>query len=172
MLRREKAYEMRAVGHKSFREIADELGVALSVVHDDVKFITRLKIEGMIERDQEMSAGINEAYDAMLRRWIPVVLSDGFEVQGEKFNRKGEVQIIKLDKWDAAGIATDKITKILDQKAKLNGLYAKETQSPQEFGKEMALGVISAMRELAQSPIKPAEATEINATRPLLHQRS
>ena len=157
MLRREKAYEMRAVNRMSFREIADALGVAVSVVHDDVKFITRMKVEGMIERNEEMATEINEAYDAMLKRWVPVVLSDDFVVQGVKVVR-GQEKIIQLDKWDAAGIATDKITKILDQKAKLNGLYAKDTQTPQEFGKEMAMGVINAMRELATGPMKQINA--------------
>lgn len=160
--RREKAYELRVIGRKSFRDIAAETGVSVATAKEDCDWITKMKVKGMIERDETMRVEANHIYNTVLSRWLPLVMDDGFVVQGIKEGKDGP-KIIHLDKWDAASTATDKILKVLDQQSKLNGFYAtkNDLKTPREFGQEMALGVMAlgvmeAMKNLAGGTMKKA----------------
>lgn len=166
MDRREQAYQLRVVNRMGFREIAEKLDVSVSTAKSDCEFIVKMKVQGMIEKDQEMKTEISSIYQAILSRWMPFMMSDKFVVEGKKVNKRGETTIIELSEWDAAGTATDKVLKALDQMAKLEGFYAtkNDNKTPLEMGQEFARGIMETMHGIARNNLPVQEAEIIDET--------
>lgn len=162
---REKCFDLRAVERKTFAQIGQELGIATTEASRHVKYIAELKVKGLIEKDESVRVEMQALYEALLARWVPFVMSDDFVVQGTKEGKDGPT-VIQLDKWQSAGLATDKVLKVLDQMAKLNGFYSSsDLKGAAEVGKAVATETLKTLYELGRqnrAPI-PAQVIECHA---------
>lgn len=156
---------MRLEG-KTLTTIARELGIGLSTVHGDLKTIAKMKYQGLIEKDQNLLLEQNAYYDQLLERWLPLAIKEDLNVGETRENKRGETYDISLKDWEASEAATDKVLKILEGKAKANGLAAQPTQkdrTAEEIGTSVALGVMEAFRRLSQKEKPPIRAEIIDA---------
>lgn len=148
--RQEKAFDLRTKG-RTLQSISQELGVAIGTVHNDLKVIARLKYEGLIEKDQNLLLEQNSYYDALLERWLPLAVSEDLNVGEKRINQREEEYDVSLSDWEASAAATDRVIKIMEAKAKINGLVSTKTdRTPEEVGASVALSVMEAFRRISQ----------------------
>lgn len=131
--RREKVWQLRVVERKTYRQIARELGITAFTAHQDAKWLSENRIRALEGKDKELIANQNEIYEALLNKWLPVALHGGEDIEDQLY-------------------ATDRVTKIMQDQAKLFGFHTlpKAQQGQAEaLGKGIAEGVIEAMAKLA-----------------------
>lgn len=152
--RRQEIFDMRAEG-KSYKTISRATGLSFSTISEDLAIIAKMKYQGLIETSEALLQEQNTYYDALLEKWLPLAVSEDLSVGETRENKRGEVFDVSLPVWESSGIATDKVLKILEQKAKVNGLMARHEKTPEEVGTNIAIGVIDAFRKLSQpAPIQ------------------
>jgi hypothetical protein len=148
--RREKVWQLRVVERKTYRQIARELGITVFTAHQDAKFLTEHRIKALEGKDKELIVNQNEIYEALLNKWVPVALDNTREVDDQLY-------------------ATDRVTKILSDQAKLFGFHTlprAERGQAEALGKGIAEGVIEAMANLAnRSKGKVIEAEVVEQPR-------
>ena len=132
--RREKVWQMRVVERKTYRQIARELGTTVFTAHDDAKWVAQHRVKALEGKDRELVANQNEIYEELLNKWLPLALSNVDEIETQLY-------------------ATDRVTKILSEQAKLFGFHtlprAQQGQA-EALGKGMMHGVIEAMAQFAE----------------------
>lgn len=143
MLRREESFRLRVVERKDYREIAKLLGISYGQANKDCMWVLEQKKKGLIERDEAIRAQHDLIYKSLLDKWLPLALRN-------------------QDQADQEGsIATDKVTKILVDQAKLHGFSTPIRDTPAaEVGKQIGIGIIETMARLAQKG-KPIEASVV-----------
>jgi hypothetical protein len=165
--RAEKVHQLRLEG-KSFKQIAAELNIPLSTAYRDRKMIARMKYAGLIEKDETLIMDQNNKLDELLARWFELATKE-FSVGEQKTNKRGEDYDIVLSEFEAAGLATDKVMKILEHQAKLNGLIAQgglaagpRSIPADEVGTAIAAGVFAAYEKFEKDKQQKRE-TAIDA---------
>ena len=171
LARAEKVHQLRLEG-KSFKQIAAELNIPLSTAYRDRKMIARMKYSGLIEKDETLIMDQNNKLDELLARWFELATKE-FSVGEQKTNKRGEDYDIVLSEFEAAGLATDKVMKILEHQAKLNCLIAQggisggpKSIPADEVGTAIAAGVFAAYekfekeKQLKREPVIDAEFTD------------
>ena len=131
--RREKVWQLRVVERKTYRDIARELGITVWTAHNDAKWLATNRIKALEGKDKELIVTQNEIYEQLLNKWLPVALEKNEDVETQLY-------------------ATDRVTKVLSEQAKLFGFHTlpKAQQGNAEaLGKGIAEGVIEAMAKLA-----------------------
>lgn len=132
--RREKVWQLRVVERKTYREIARELGITVFTAHQDAKFLSENRIKALEGKDKELIVNQNEIYESLLNKWLPIALDTSEDMQDQLY-------------------ATDRVTKILSDQAKLFGFHTlpkAQGQAAEALGKGFAEGVIEAMARVAE----------------------
>ena len=129
--RREKVWELRVVDRRSYRDIAKALGINVSTVHADAKWLSEHRIKALEGKDKQLIVTQNEIYEAMLNELLPIALGSG-QLQDKLY-------------------AADRVARILSDQAKLFGFHQlpKASGEAKELGKGLAEGVIEAMSRIA-----------------------
>ncbi len=153
--RREKVWQLRVVDRLTYREIAKKLGITVWTAHSDAKWLSDHRIKALEGKDKELIATQNEIYEALLNKWIPVALGEPPITETD-----GDLEVSYEDQL----YATDRVTKVLSEQAKLFGFHTlpKAQQGNAEaLGKGIAEGVIEAMAKLAdRSKVVRAEVID------------
>lgn len=148
----ETAWNLRVIQRYSYRRIAAVLHLSTFAVHSLVKELAKTRAGDIQAKNKDLQCKQNEIYEALLDRWLPVALD------------KSE------SREQSAMAATDRVTKVLLDQAKLHGFHMiKDTTIPSNFGKEIGIAVIEAMGRLAskQKVIEAEVVTpELNAANP------
>ncbi len=142
IVRREESFRLRVIERLDYRAIGIKMGIAAGTAKKDCDWVLDQKKKGLIERDEEIRSKETHIYEALLDRWLPLAI------------QRGEDQL--------AAVATDKVTKILVDMARLHGFASPQREAPaSEMGKQIGISIIETMAKLAQSgkPIK-AELVE------------
>ncbi len=156
--RQEQAFELRSQG-KTFKTIADILNTSVATVHSDLRIIAKLKYAGLIEKDEHALLEQNQFLDALLERWLPLATNENLVVGTVKEDKDGNPKHIFLETWEAAGTATDKVLKILQQKATINGLV--QSGQPKSSTTEELTNITMAVLAGFQN-MQPKQATIID----------
>ena len=162
LFRQEKAFQMRVDENRTLDSIAKELGVSRATICEDLKTVSKMKYYGMIEKDYLLLARQNSTMDKLLEQWVRIALGD--PIVGEtRITKKGEEYDITLPVWESKSIATDKIMKIMEHQARINGLVVKEAaRSPaEEVGLSVIEKVLKAFTNIEKQEPKRAEVIEV-----------
>jgi transposase len=157
--RREQVWQMRVVDRLTYREIAKKLGITVWTAYQDAKWLADHRIKALEGKDKELIATQNEIYEALLNKWMPVALGEPTITEdGDSLEASHQEQMY----------ATDRVTKILQDQAKLFGFHtlprAGEGGQAKELGAGIAEGVITAMAKLADASkdkVLEAEVVEV-----------
>ncbi len=120
-LKRGEALELY-LEHKSFRTIAKTLQIDLKDAHKMVNHEYEQLLASNTQKAQVVRGRLMDQYAELLERWMPLALSEDLNVGEKRENRRGEEYDVSLSAWEASAAATDKVLKITEQIAKINGL--------------------------------------------------
>lgn len=147
--RREKAYRLRVVEHKPFKEIAQILEVSVSTAFEDVKWVVEHRTAALVEQDKQLVIKQDEIYLALLQRWLPVA------TETDRIVMNGDREVVD----DRGLYATDRVIKILAEQAKLHGLGAgSKTITPKELGEATGEHILKVMQKLARGQFSEKKA--------------
>jgi hypothetical protein len=112
-------FEMAATG-RSMRSIAAELGVSVGTVHADIE---RVRAD---LRNQTLESAVRqrdidlELIAELIQRWAPLALAEELNISKEVRTKCG-VRHISLATYDAGCMATDRLLKLIERRAKMLG---------------------------------------------------
>ncbi len=153
---------MRVDENKTLEAIGKELGVSRSTICEDLKIITEMKYKGLIEQDQLLLLRQNSTIDKLLDQWLKLALED--LIVGEtRETKRGEEYDITLPQWESKSTATDKVVKLMEHQARINGLTTKEggRSAVEEVGMNVIEKVLQAFTRIEkQEPIR-AEVIDV-----------
>lgn len=116
-----KAMDLR-LQHKSYGTIGQELGISRTEAFRLVNHEHTKVLAGLSQKAQQIREEQNSAIDDILERWMPLALSEDLDVGEIRTKNNGEEHDVSLTSFESSGIATDKVLKALELKAKINGL--------------------------------------------------
>ncbi len=139
----DQAWELRVVGRLSYRQIAQKLNISTFTAHSYVKELAKTRSNELREKNKTIVCKQDTIYEALLDKWIKIALDEETDTT-------------------MALYATDRITKVLVDQAKLHGFHMiKDTTIPTGLGKEVGIAVIEAMARLAQKQPKKVVEAEV-----------
>lgn len=147
--RRQKVWKMAVVDRMSQREICKALGISNYTVHQDLTWVRSQRVKSLEEADRDFVVEQDQIYDALLDKWLPIALRED-------------------DTTESSFTATDKVTTVLSNQAKLHGFGAAGKVSPKQAGEVMGEFVLKAMRQIAHGG-KVIEAEVVNENTKPVH---
>ena len=114
--RREKAWELRKQG-QSFGAIGEALGYSKSQAERDIKHVFKELTERTLESAAEARVLDLARLDDLLLAWFPNAAGEGVDRE-EHPNQMGDIALYRH--------AAEIVLKILEQRAKLHGLYRQD----------------------------------------------
>ena len=122
LARAARAFDLASQG-RSMRAIAAELGISVGAVHADIERIRKeLRSETLDLAGQQRDLDL-ELIGKLVERWSPLALAQGLDISKDVPSKRG-LRHIELDAFTAAGMATDKILRLIERRAKLLGMDA------------------------------------------------
>lgn len=131
----------------SLATIAASEGISQSTVRDDLMVVAKLKYQGLIEKDELLLMTQNSLCEQLLEKWIKLALIEDLNVGETRVNRKGEKYDITIPAWESSSTATDKVIKLMEHMARINGLMAhkgNDLKESTELGTSIAMGILDA----------------------------
>jgi transposase len=117
-----QAFELAAVG-RSMRSIAAELGVSVGTVHSDIERVRadlRTQTTEFAARQRDIDL---ELIAELIQRWAPFALAEELNISKEVQTKRG-VRHINLVTYEAGCMATDRLLKLIERRAKMLGYDA------------------------------------------------
>lgn len=165
--RRNEAMEM-VVNWTPVTEVAKHFGVSKKTIYAWIELKKEALRQSMSKNALVYKARLNKTYDQLMRQWIPLalVLSNDlkFEVDGIKMV-KGKPVHVKVEDYELALAATDRILKIAKQQAELNQIGPIPDDKPVGGGSgDVNLQLIQIIQNAVKQPppVKEVEIIEID----------
>ena len=141
--RRDQVWRMTVVDRMTQADICKALGISNYTVHQDLKWVRKQRVKTLEEADRDFVVEQDQIYDSLLDKWLPIALRAD-------------------DDSEASFTATDKVTTVLANQAKLHGFGAAGKVSPKQAGEVMGEFVLKAMRQIAHGKVIEAEVVNEN----------
>ena len=114
-----QAFELAATG-RSMRSIAAELGVSVGTVHADIERVRadlRSQTTEFAARQRDIDL---ELVAELIQRWAPLALAKELKISKEVRTKRG-VRHINLATYEAGCMATDRLLRLIERRAKMVG---------------------------------------------------
>lgn len=121
LLRARRAFDLRCEG-RTIRQIAHELKVAPSTVHDDIEtFRAKLRAESLDLAVQEREIALQQIDDA-ISHVIPHIRGD-IQIETVKEGKKGPI-VITVEAYEARMKGVSALTRLIERKSRMLGMEA------------------------------------------------
>jgi hypothetical protein len=141
--RRDQVWRMTVVDRMTQAEICKALGISSYTIYQDLKWVRKQRVKTLEEADKDFVVEQDQIYDSLLDKWLPIALRTD-------------------DDSEASFTATDKVTTVLANQAKLHGFGAAGKVSAKQAGEVMGDFVLKAMRQIAHGNVIQAEVIDEN----------